>query len=135
VTELAHAHAAVVEPRGEALVEVQDLAVDYATVDRRVRAVDDVSLTIHAGEIVGLAGESGSGKTTIANAVLQLLRTPAELAGGRVLFRGVDLTELGREELRRYRWRNVSMVFQSAMNALNPVMRVGDQFVDMMKAH
>jgi len=130
-----HARAAVTGARREALVEVQDLVVDYATVERRVRAVDGVSLTIHSGEIVGLAGESGSGKSTVANAVLQILRSPAELAEGRVLFRGADLTKLGREELRRYRWRNVSMVFQSAMNALNPVMRVGDQFVDMMKAH
>ena len=135
MTQLMDSRAAVTDARREALVEVQDLVVDYATVERRVRAVDGVSLTIHAGEIVGLAGESGSGKSTVANAVLQILRSPAELAEGRVLFRGADLTKLGREELRRYRWRNVSMVFQSAMNALNPVMRVGDQFVDMMKAH
>jgi len=135
MTELAHMQAAVASGPREALVEVQDVSVDYVTVDRRVRAVDGVSLTIHAGEIVGLAGESGSGKSTVANAVLQILRSPAELASGRIVFRGVDLTRLGREDLRRYRWRNVSMVFQSAMNALNPVMRVGDQFVDMMKAH
>ena len=135
MTQLMDSRAAVTGARHEALVEVQDLVVDYATVDRRVRAVDGVSLTIHAGEIVGLAGESGSGKSTVANAVLQILRSPAELAEGRVLFRGADLTKLGREELRRYRWRNVSMVFQSAMNALNPVMSVGDQFVDAMRAH
>jgi peptide/nickel transport system ATP-binding protein len=66
---------------------------------------------------------------------MQILRPPAHIAGGSVLFRGDDLTRRKPEELRRYRWRNVSMVFQSAMNALNPVMRVGDQFVDMMRAH
>jgi peptide/nickel transport system ATP-binding protein len=119
----------------ETLVELDGLVVDYVLPERSVRAVDHVDLAIHAGEIVGLAGESGCGKSTAANAIMQILRPPAELTAGRVLFRGQDLAELGEEELRRFRWRNVSMVFQSAMNALNPVMRVGDQFADMMKAH
>ena len=119
----------------EALVELQGLVVDYLTPQGRVRAVDHVSLAIAPGEIVGLAGESGCGKSTAANAILQILRPPARISSGRVLFRGEDLTRKSAEELRRYRWRNVSIVFQSAMNALNPVMRVGDQFVDMMRAH
>jgi peptide/nickel transport system ATP-binding protein len=119
----------------EVLLELDDLVVDYLEPDRLVRAVDHVSLTIRAGEIVGLAGESGCGKTTAGNAILQILRPPAAVTGGRILFRGADVTKLGKKQLRRYRWRNVSMVFQSAMNALNPVMRVGDQFVDMMQAH
>ena len=113
------------------LVELRGLTVDYGS----VRAVDGVDLEIHAGEIVGLAGESGCGKSTVANAVMQILRPPARLAGGSVLFRGEDLNGRSAEELRRFRWRNVAMVFQSAMNALNPVMRVGDQFVDAMRAH
>jgi peptide/nickel transport system ATP-binding protein len=120
---------------GEALIELEDLVVDYLDADRRVRAVDHVSLAIRAGEIVGLAGESGCGKTTAGNAIMQILRPPAQVTSGRILFRGADLTTMRRDQVRRYRWRNVSMVFQSAMNALNPVMRVGDQFVDMMKAH
>jgi peptide/nickel transport system ATP-binding protein len=119
----------------EALIELRQLVVEYGAGERSVRAVDRVDLTIHAGEVVGLAGESGCGKTTVANAVMQILRPPAKLAGGSISFRGEDLTHKKREELRQYRWRNVSMVFQSAMNALNPVMRVGDQFVDMMRAH
>src|SRR5205823_3418463 len=69
------------------------------------------------------------------NAVMQILHPPARIAGGKILFQGDDLTAKPREALRRYRWRNVSMVFQSAMNSLNPVMRVGDQFIDMMRAH
>jgi peptide/nickel transport system ATP-binding protein len=117
------------------VIELEDLVVDYVTQTRTVRAVDGVSLSIGAGEIVGLAGESGCGKSTLGNALLQVLRPPARITGGRVLFEGSDIVGRRREELRRYRWRNVSMVFQSAMNALNPVMRVGDQFVDMMRAH
>jgi peptide/nickel transport system ATP-binding protein len=117
------------------LLELRNLAIEYGVGDRLVRAVDGVDLAIHAGEIVGLAGESGSGKTTIANAAMQILRPPARVAGGSVLFQGEELLGKSPEQLRRFRWRNVSMVFQSAMNALNPVMRVGDQFVDMMRAH
>ncbi len=120
---------------GDPLVTIEDLAVEYVTATRTVRAVDGVSLTIGRAEVVGLAGESGCGKSTMANAIMQLLRPPARLAAGKVVFDGQDLVALNEEQLRRFRWRNVSMVFQSAMNALNPVMRVGDQFVDMMKAH
>jgi peptide/nickel transport system ATP-binding protein len=114
-----------------ALLELRGLTVDYG----RARAVDGVDLIIHEGEILGLAGESGCGKTTIANAVMQILRPPGRIAGGSIVFRGEDLVGKSDEDLRRFRWRNVSMVFQSAMNALNPVMRVGDQFVDAMRAH
>ena len=113
------------------LLELRQLAVEYG----RVRAVDGVDLAIGEGEVVGLAGESGCGKTTVANAVLQILRPPARVVAGSVLYQGEDLVGKTPEELRRFRWRSVSMVFQSAMNALNPVMRVGDQFVDMMHAH
>jgi peptide/nickel transport system ATP-binding protein len=135
MTEVAERMAMVPAVRGEPIVELRQLAVEYAAGDRTVRAVDSIDLTIHAGEVVGLAGESGCGKSTVANAVMQILRPPARIAGGSILFRGEDLVTKKREELRKYRWRNVSMVFQSAMNSLNPVMRVGDQFLDMMRAH
>ena len=121
--------------RAPAVLELRKLAVEYRLGDRVARAVDGVDLEIAAGEIVGLAGESGCGKSTIANAVMQILRPPAYIAGGSIVFQGEELSGKTDEELRRYRWRNVSMVFQSAMNSLNPVMRVGDQFVDMMQAH
>ena len=119
----------------ETLLELDELVVEYETAGDPVRAVDHVNLTISAGETVGLAGESGCGKSTAGNAIMGILHSPARMAGGRILFRGEDITGLDPEEQRRYRWRNVSMVFQSAMNALNPVMRVGDQFADMMAAH
>jgi peptide/nickel transport system ATP-binding protein len=119
----------------DTLLELEDLVVEYVLPDRRVRAVDGVSLSVRPGEIVGLAGESGCGKSTLANAVLQILKPPAEVTGGKILFRGENLAGLSKQQLRRIRWRHVSLVFQSAMNVLNPVMRVGDQFVDMFQAH
>jgi peptide/nickel transport system ATP-binding protein len=119
----------------QTLLELRGLAVEYGAGPRAARAVDGVDLAIHDGEIVGLAGESGCGKSTIANALMQILRPPGRIVGGSILFQGEDLGAKSREELRRYRWRNVAIVLQSAMNALNPVMRVGDQFVDAMRAH
>ena len=117
------------------LLELEDVTVDYVLRDRRVRAVDSVSLSLTPGETLGIAGESGCGKSTLANAILQILKPPAELSSGRILFEGTDLAAMSTEQLRRFRWRHVSLVFQSAMDVLNPVMRVGDQFVDMFKAH
>jgi peptide/nickel transport system ATP-binding protein len=113
------------------LAELRGLVVDYG----RVRAVDGVDLDIREGEVLGLAGESGCGKSTVANSIMQILRPPARIVEGSIRFQGDELVGKSPEELRRYRWRNVSMVFQSAMNALNPVMRVGDQFVDTVQAH
>ena len=121
--------------RDTGLLEIRQLVVEYGAGERPARAVDGVNLAIREGEVLGLAGESGCGKTTVANAVMQLLRPPARIVGGSILFEGEDLLAKNTEQLRSFRWRNVSMVLQSAMNALNPVMRVGDQFVDAMRAH
>jgi peptide/nickel transport system ATP-binding protein len=131
VTAVAREPQASTNAAGETLLELRGLTVAYGD----VVAVDGIDLTIGAGEILGLAGESGCGKTTVANSLMQILRPPARIVSGSVLFRGDDLTAKSAEELRKFRWRNVSMVFQSAMNSLNPVMRVGNQFVDMMRAH
>ena len=117
------------------LLQLEDVSVEYLLPGRRVRAVDGVSLAVAPGETLGIAGESGCGKSTLASAILQILKPPAQLTSGTITFEGVDLVALSHEELRRFRWRHVSLVFQSAMDVLNPVMRVGDQFVDMLKAH
>jgi peptide/nickel transport system ATP-binding protein len=119
----------------EALLSIRDLCVDYVTNRGPVRAVDHVSLDLKPAEILGVAGESGSGKTTLAQALLRILPPPAIISGGEVRFEGRDVLSLSEPELRGLRWRRISMVFQSAMDALNPVMRIGEQIVDTLLAH
>lgn len=117
------------------LLRVDRLSVRYGGEGRDVLGADDVSLAIRPGEILGLAGESGSGKSTVANAIMRLLKPPAEITAGTVTFRDQDVLRLRGEELRRFRWSQIAMVFQSAMNALNPVMTIGDQIIDVYTAH
>lgn len=121
------------------VLAVRGLSVDYAAAER-VRAVRDVDLVLHRGEIVGLAGESGCGKSTLAYAISQLLRPPAVVTAGEVRFTGadgstVDVLGLKDEQLRAFRWSKISMVFQSAMNTLNPVRSVRRQLHDIFVAH
>lgn len=123
------------EPPGQPLLDVRDLRVEYLTTRGPVKAVDGVSFVIQPGEVVGLAGESGSGKSTIAHAILRILRPPALITGGQVLFAGRDVLEMQDAELEQFRWQSISIVFQSAMNALNPVMRIRDQILDVMQHH
>lgn len=117
------------------LLEIDDLSVEYVTEARTVRAVDRVSFSIAEREVFGLAGESGCGKSTIANAILRLLRDPAVIAGGSIRFAGTDVLALSASELREFRWRQVAMVFQSAMNSLNPVLTIGAQIADIFTTH
>ncbi len=119
----------------EPLIEVRNLKVDYLSLRGPVRAVDGVSFSLKPGEVLGLAGESGSGKSTIAQAILRILQPPAIITGGSVKFGGREVLEMNDDELAEFRWRDVSMVFQSAMNALNPVMTVGAQIIDAIQAH
>jgi peptide/nickel transport system ATP-binding protein len=118
----------------EPLLSIRDLCVDYITDEGPVRAVDRVSLELKKGEILGIAGESGCGKTTMAKALLRILPPPAVITGGEVLFEGRDILQLSEDELRNLRWSRISMVFQSAMDALNPVISIGEQISDTMVA-
>jgi oligopeptide/dipeptide ABC transporter ATP-binding protein len=126
---------------GEPVLSVRDLSVVYRTPGGDVRAVDKVSLDLQPGEVLGLVGESGSGKSTLAFGACRLLRAPALITGGSVVYRGrrlaqpADVLQLSEQQLTSLRWREIAMVFQSAMNALNPVLTVADQIEDVIRAH
>ena len=117
------------------LLEVKDLVVEYASESGPVRAVDRVSLELAPGEFLGIVGESGCGKSTLLFAIARLLSPPAEIVSGEVRFEGHDMVSLDDDELRHVRWRRYSVVMQSAMNALNPVMTIGAQLRDAIQAH
>jgi peptide/nickel transport system ATP-binding protein len=117
------------------VLEVSGLSVDYLLDRGDVRAVDDVSFTLDRGEFLGIVGESGCGKSTLLFAVAQLLAPPARIAAGSVRFQGTNLVGLTDGQLSAIRWRDLSVVMQSAMNALNPVKSIGAQFKDALKAH
>ncbi|HEY4387817.1 MAG TPA: ABC transporter ATP-binding protein [Ktedonobacteraceae bacterium] len=142
----------------EVLLEVNNVHVDYLASNGTVHAVRDVSFQLRRGEILGLAGESGSGKSTLAYAIARLLRPPALIAGGSVMYYprlreasgngeqkldlapqngrgGIDVLRLTPAQLQNFRWQELSIVFQSAMNALNPVLTVGTQIIDVLEAH
>src|SRR3954454_8544618 len=118
-----------------AVLEVQGLTVDYATDAGPVRAVDDVSLSVGPGEFLGVVGESGCGKSTMLFAIARLLSPPAGITAGSVRFAGCDLVTMSDKELAPLRWTQLSVVMQSAMNALNPVTSIAAQFRDTMVAH
>ncbi|MBW6439611.1 ABC transporter ATP-binding protein [Actinoplanes hulinensis] len=123
----------------EPVLTIENLSVDYL-VDPVVHAVRDVSLTLRRGEVLGLAGESGCGKSTLAYAIVRLLKPPAMITSGRAVFHArdggdIDWGDLSPEDLRAARWDKISMVFQGAMNSLNPVISIRDQFEDIFTTH
>ncbi|WP_392543822.1 ABC transporter ATP-binding protein [Oryzobacter telluris] len=118
------------------ILTVENLSVRYEPkAHRSITAVSDVSFSLRPGEFVGIIGESGSGKTTLGNAVLRLLERPARISEGTITFDGRDITTAPEDELRELRWRDISTVFQSSMNSLNPVVRVDAQFADVIEEH
>jgi oligopeptide/dipeptide ABC transporter ATP-binding protein len=120
---------------GNAILDVRNLEVVYETEAGTVKAVDDVSFSLQPGERMGLIGESGSGKTTMATALMRLSRPPAYIEGGQVLLEGKDMLSMNNEELRKLRLKEIALMPQAAMNSLNPVMRVGPQIRDAFKIH
>lgn len=117
------------------ILEIDNVSVSYVTQRGLATAVKDVNLTVNEDEIVGLVGESGCGKSTLANAVMRLLGEDAYVTEGSIRVLGKDVYRMRNEELRRFRWTGMSMVFQSAMNALNPVKTVESQIIDTLLAH
>jgi len=117
------------------ILAVRDLSVEYAMDNGAVRAVDRVSFDLYPGEFLGIVGESGCGKSTLLFAIAQLLAPPAGITGGSVAFKGTNMVAMTDKELAPIRWRDLSVVMQSAMNALNPVKSIGAQFKDAMRAH
>ena len=144
------------------LLEIKHVSVDYAASSGTVHALTDVSISLERGQILGLAGESGSGKSTLAYAITRLLHPPAVITGGEILYyprssnrdkRGrseespaseaststitepVDILQMTPAQLRAFRWSELSIVFQSAMNALNPVLNIGAQIMDVLQTH
>jgi peptide/nickel transport system ATP-binding protein len=124
-----------------AVLEIKNLSVDYGLGDQAVRAVNDVTLTLNRGEVLGLAGESGSGKSTLAYGLMRLLAPPGVVSGGQVIYhtpdadRPVDVLRMTIEELRYFRWADTAIVFQGAMNSLNPVLKISTQIMDVIAAH
>lgn len=117
------------------MLQVRDLRVHYHTPRGPLRAVDGVSFDLRAGERLGLVGESGSGKSTVALALLRLIKPPGRVEAGKALLEGVDLLAVPEKEMRRLRLAVIALVAQGAMNSLNPVLRVCDQIVDALRDH
>ena len=120
---------------GKVILEVEGLSVDYAGSAGTAKAVDQVSFELAEREFLAVVGESGCGKSTLLFAIARLLTPPAEVSGGRVLFSGQNMVAMSDRALRALRWRDISVVMQTAMNALNPVNSIGAQFSDVMRAH
>lgn len=118
------------------IIEIRDLVVKFPLYRGTIYAVNNVSLNIERGSITALVGESGSGKSTIASAMLAMVSNPGVIdPASRILFDGQDVLSLNKEDLRQYRWRDVSMVFQAAQSCLNPVYTIGEQILETYRAH
>ncbi|MEG2204336.1 MAG: ABC transporter ATP-binding protein, partial [Oscillospiraceae bacterium] len=118
------------------LLEIKDLTVHYVTIDGTVRAVENLNLTLDAGETLGIVGETGAGKTTTVKAVMSILPDPpAKIIGGEILFHGEDVLKKSNREMRQIRGKKISMIFQDPMTSLNPVLTVADQIIEVIRLH
>ena len=118
------------------ILEIKDLVVEYRTDDATIHAVNGVNLTVKKGETIGLVGETGAGKTTIARSIMRILQTPpAKFCGGTILFEGQDIMEMTEQQMRKVRGNKIAMIFQDPMTALNPIERVGYQIAEAIGLH
>src|SRR5215510_10182449 len=117
------------------VLQVRNLQVTYYTDSGRARALDGVDLTLKAGEKLGLVGESGSGKSTMALAMMRMIKPPGRIEGGEVIVGDTDLMALSDEQMLKARLSKIAYIPQGAMNSLNPVIRIGRQMTDAIKAH
>ena len=121
------------------ILSVSDLVTLYRTEKKEVKAIRNLNLGVRRGETIALVGESGSGKSTLGLSILRLIEPPNEITEGSIVFRDSDgdvsILELSLPEIRSFRWKKISMIFQSAMNVLDPVMRIQDQFIETFEAH
>ena len=120
----------------DVILKIEDLTVTYNTEDSTVHALNNVALDLSRGETLGLVGETGAGKTTLANSIMRLIPSPpGELKSGRILYEGVDILGLNDKQIREIRGGKISMIFQDPMSALNPVMTVGSQIQEAIQVH
>jgi len=117
------------------LLEVENLKTYYFTKRGPVKAVDNVSFRVEEGQAMGLAGESGCGKTTVALSIMKILPSGGKIVEGKVLLKNIDLTSISEKQMNKIRWKNISLVFQGAMNALDPLYSLGDQIVEAILTH
>ena len=119
----------------DTILEIDHLTAGYETKMGDVLAVNDVSFDLKKGELIGIAGESGCGKSTLAYSIMNLLEDNGKIYSGEIRFSGKNMVDLSDKQIKNFRWKNMSMVFQSAMNALNPVMKISEQLIDALKVH
>lgn len=120
----------------DVILEIKNLKVQYSSSKDIVRALNGINLTLRKGEALGLVGETGAGKTTLARAILQLIpNPPGRIAGGEILYNGRDLLKLSKFEMQKIRGHEISMIFQDPMTALNPILTVGDQIAEVIRLH
>ncbi|MHA1757487.1 MAG: ATP-binding cassette domain-containing protein, partial [Promethearchaeota archaeon] len=117
------------------LLEVKDLVTYFYTEEGVVKAVDGVSFDIYEDEVLGLVGETGCGKSVTALSILRLVRAPGKIIGGKVIFKGINLLELSKHEMRNIRGSDITMIFQDPLNSLNPVITVGEQIGEVFLLH